>query len=64
MDGICSHRAKFQKSGILGFVVTIVVVVIACHAICDGLTFLTPVYPMGLKESTSKVGVSIAEGFI
>lgn len=62
MDGICSHRGKFWKSGIWGFVV--VVVVIASHAICDGLTFLAPVYPVGLKEFTPKVGVSVEEAFI
>ena len=39
-------------------------IIITSHAICDGLTFLTPVYPVGLKESTPKVGVSIEEGFI
>jgi hypothetical protein len=40
------------------------VIIIACHAFCDGLTFLAPLYPMGLKESTPKVGVSKEEGFI
>jgi len=59
VDGICSRRTKFRISGILGFVVIIIIIIIASHAICDGLTFLAPVYPVGLKDSTPTVEVSM-----
>jgi len=62
MHGLANFKFVYYYYYII--IIIIIIIIIACHAFCDGLTFLAPVYPMGFKESTPKVGVSKEEGFI